>query len=113
MAQERDSILRLRAKVDSHDKYEESLIDTAPAALTDPSDNRIVLCAPQRPFRLRQVSLGRLAQDFEFENFGSSLAKFFRLYGGLDVTQPRLESCGVSIRAENISHHTENISLCT
>ena len=80
MAQERDSILRLRAKVDSHDEYEESLIDTAPAALTDPSDNRIVLCAPQRPFRLRQVSLGRLAQDFEFENFGSSLAKFFRLW---------------------------------
>ena len=96
MAQERDSILRLRAKVDSHDEYQESVIESSPATLADPSDNRIELCAPQRPFRLQQVSSGRLAPDFVFENFARSLAKFLRLYGGLNINRQRLENCGVS-----------------
>ena len=94
MAEERDSILRIRAKIDSCDEWEEAQ-DSKPAASDDHSDSRVSLCAPQKLMRVWNISDGLATQEFGLANFASQLAKFLHLYGGLNVNIKRLETCSV------------------
>jgi hypothetical protein len=95
MAEERDSILRIRAKVDSFDEWEESLDATLPASSEDPPDSRVSLCSPQKPVRVQDISSRLAPQEFRFSNFANRLAQFLHHYGGTKVPVQRLQSCSV------------------
>jgi hypothetical protein len=94
MAEERDSILRIRAKIDSCDEWEEAQ-DAKPVVSDDHSESRVSLCAPQKPVRVWNVSNALATQEFGLANFVNRLAKFLHLYGGLNVSIKRLETCSV------------------
>lgn len=57
MAEERDSVLRIRAKVDSHDEMVESITETSHANTTTSTTERlrVVFCAPQKQLRVTQI----------------------------------------------------------
>ena len=97
MAEERDSILRIRAKVDSFDEWEESL-DARPSMESENSlDSRVSLCAPQRPVRVQDISSKLAPQEFGCLNFSNRLVQFLALYGGTKINIKRLQSCSVSL----------------
>jgi len=95
MAEERDSVLRIRAKVDSFDEWEESLDAPSPVPSENPPDSRVSLCSPQKPVRVQNVTFGLAPQEFGFSNFTSRLAQFLHHYGGTKVPVQRLQSCSV------------------
>jgi len=94
MAEERNSILRVRAEVDSYDEREESQ-GVEPALSDNLPDSCVSLCAPQKYVRVWNISVGLSPSEFGFSNFTSRLAKFLHTYGGTKVSLQRLENCSV------------------
>jgi len=94
MAEERDNILRIRAKVDSFDEWEESQ-DAKPAVIDNLTDSRVLLCAPQKPTRVWDISAKLAPQEFGTSNFTNRLVKFLHIYAGTRVSKQRLEFCSV------------------
>jgi hypothetical protein len=94
MAEERDSILRIRAKVDNFDEWQESQDATPSTTPDNPPDCRVSLCSPGKPVRVYNIS-ATLAQEFGLSNFANRLAKFLHIYGGRKVSLQRLEACSV------------------
>jgi hypothetical protein len=97
MAEERDSILRIRAKVDSFDEWEKSLDARLSVEPENPPDSRVSLCAPQRPVRVQDISSKLAPQEFGCLHFASRLVQLLDLYGGTKINVKRLQSCSVSL----------------
>ena len=97
MAEERDSILRIRAKVDSFDEWEESLDARPSVEPENPLDSWVLLCAPQKPVRVQDISSKLAPQEFRCSNFASRLVQFLHLYAGTKINVKRLQSCSVSL----------------
>jgi hypothetical protein len=98
MAQERDSILRVRAKIDSHDELEEANIDPDETGKTLEShgdtEDRVTFCSAQRPQRVRVLAKD-VSHEISISGFVSKLAKFLKAFTGADITEPRLKVCSV------------------
>jgi len=95
MAEERDSILRIRAKVDSFDEWEKSLDARLSVEPENPPDSRVSLCAPQRPVRVQDISSKLAPQEFGCLHFASRLVQLLDLYGGTKINVKRLQSCSI------------------
>ena len=86
MAQERDSILRIRQKVDSYDEMQE-FEDIKPSATNDHAEACITFCSGQKAARVADIAK---ANEFSECNFTLLLSRFL---GG--TTQKQLETCTV------------------
>jgi hypothetical protein len=91
MAQERDSILRIRQKVDSYDEMEE-LKDTVPATTHESLDTRIAFCSAQNAVRIADIAG---SDEFSRWNFMLLLSRFLQVHGQLSVTRKQLGTCTV------------------
>ena len=96
MNEERDSILRIRAKVDSFDDWKESTAKTPTPPSINHADTRIVLCSPQKLIRVIRFSIAEARQEFNLNNFSTKLAKFFKVNCNVKTTRQQLETCAVS-----------------
>lgn len=86
-AEERDSILRVRAKVDSYDELEESRFESAAATNeAGTNDNRIVFCAAQKWVRVGKIAAGLAKQEFSVNDFARKLSHFLRDFADTKVT---------------------------
>jgi hypothetical protein len=95
MAQERDSILRIRAKVDSHDELEESKIGTEEhKEKSEASNDRIRFCSVEKPLRVRNL-VDVISHEVPIKNLTSKLAKFLRAATHENITEQRLNVCSV------------------
>ena len=95
MAQERDSILRIRAKVDSYDELEESKIGTEEhMEKSKASNDRIRFCSVEKPLRVRSL-VEVISHEVPIKNLASKLAKFLRATTHENITEQRLNVCSV------------------
>jgi hypothetical protein len=95
MAQERDSILRIRAKVDSHDELEESKLGTEEhMEKSEASNDRIRFCSVEKALRVRNLA-AVISHEAPIKNFTSKLAKFLRATTHENITEQRLNVCSV------------------
>jgi hypothetical protein len=96
MNEERDSILRIRAKVDGFDEWEESKARMSPPPTSvNHADTRIVLCSPRKLVKVIHVSVTEAPLEFNLKNFDSRLARFFEVYSDVEITRQRLKMCAV------------------
>lgn len=95
MAQERDSILRIRARVDWHDDQEERKIMSDISVTPQGSDERVCFCAVQRPLRIQRVATAAV-DEHSFKSFIPTLAKYLRGTVDNTITDARLNGCSVS-----------------
>jgi hypothetical protein len=91
MAQERDSILRIRQKVNSYDEMEE-LKDSAPPSTHESIDTHITFCSAQNAARIADIAG---SDEFSKWNFTLSLSRFLQAHGQLSVTRKQLGTCTV------------------
>ena len=95
MAQERDSILRIRAKVDSYDELQETQMGTEETLeSTEAADTRIRFCSVEKALRVRHLA-EIISHEVSTQKFTSRLAKFLRAATGEDITEQRLNVCSV------------------
>jgi hypothetical protein len=95
MAEERDSILRIRAKVDSYDEWQESVTDTSPASSSQ--GDRIILCAPQKKFRVHRYPHLLRREGVNVEKFSHWLSTFLRDYRAVTINRQQLDRCIVCV----------------
>jgi hypothetical protein len=121
MAQERDSILRIRAKVDSYDELKETQMGTE-ETLENPeaAEDRIKFCSVEKALRVRHLA-EIISHEVSIQKFTSRLAKFLRATTGEDITEQRLNVCSVCA-IYHFSHEEpaqifylldSSISICT
>lgn len=102
MAEERDSILRIRAKVDSYDEMVESTVETSPSdsAESTAESPRLVLCAPQKRVLVQRI-LPRIASltadGLTGQEFSRKLFHFLRDFTGTTIKQKDILSCTVRL----------------
>jgi hypothetical protein len=96
MAQERDNILRIRAKVDNHDELEETRMGTEEILeRTGPAtEDRVRFCSVEKPLRVRHLA-EIISREVSIQNFTLTLAKFLQATIGEDVTEQWLNVCSV------------------
>lgn len=96
MAQERDSILRIHAKVDSYDELEEKKVANQEPASHHNFDGRIYLCSVQKAVRMKR-NADIASEEVSFRGFTSKLTKFLQHECPDDrITEARLNVCSVS-----------------
>ena len=96
MNEERDSVLRIHAKVDSFDEWKESMAQTPTPPSVNHADTRIILCSPQKLIRVIHFSIVEAHQEFKLNDFSTKLAKFFKVNSNIKTTRQRLEILAVS-----------------
>jgi hypothetical protein len=95
MAQERDSILRIRAKVDSYDELQETQLGTEEIVQRpETSEDRIRFCSVEKPLRVNQLA-GLISHEVPISKFTRKLARFLRATTGKDITEKHLAVCSV------------------
>ena len=123
MAQERDSILHVCAKVDSYDELAEIQIGTEEmpdGESPEAADNRIRFCSVEKPLQVKNLA-EIVFCEVSVRRFTSKLAKFLRVTIGEDITEKRLEVCSVCASfhfSHKEPHQTlhfsdPSISICT
>lgn len=95
MAQERDSILRIRARVDWYDDQEERKIMANISSAHKDSDERVCFCAVQPPLRIQRVAMNA-ANEHSFRSFIPTLAKYLCSTVDKTITEMCLNGCSVS-----------------
>lgn len=98
MAQERDSILRIRAKIDAHDEMEEAKATSNETlgAFND-ADDRIQLCSREKPVRVQRL-MGNISSELPVKySLAAKLAKFLHANSDGDITVGRLNNCSVCV----------------
>jgi hypothetical protein len=99
MAQERDSILRIRAKVDSYDELEESrLVARETPDHPDTADDRIRFCSVQKAIHVKRLARN-IFTELSIQGFTLMLAQCLQEATGENVTETRLNISSVSILA--------------
>lgn len=95
--EECDSILRIRAKVDSHGAYIESLaLDEDEEILDSEAQiSRISLCSSEKTVSVAHV-LSTMQHKLNLHNFTACLANFFRAQLDIKVSQKYLAGWAVS-----------------
>jgi hypothetical protein len=91
MAQERDSILQIRQKVDSYDEMEE-LKDAALPTTDEGLNVHIAFCSAQNAVRIADIAR---SDEFLICNFMLLLSRFLQANGQCSVTRKQLETCAV------------------
>lgn len=100
MAEERDSILRIRAQVDSHDEMMESTEETSQAS-TVPSTTecpRVVFCAQQKQMRVSHVlhQIGPLTENnLTGQEFVKVLSRFLKDFTDAELGYREVPGCVV------------------
>ena len=95
MAQECDSILRIRAKVDSYNELQETQLGTEEILQRpETSEDRIRFCSVEKPLRVKQLA-GLVSHEVPISKFTWKLARFLRAMTGQDITEKRLAACSV------------------
>ena len=95
MAQERDSILRVRAKVDNHDELEETRIGTEETLeRSQTAEDRIRFCSVEKPLRVKHL-VEIISHEVSMHKFTWKLAKFLQATIGKDITEQRPTICSV------------------
>ena len=91
MAQERDSILRIRQKVDSYDEMEE-LKDSAPPSTNESLNTRVAFCSAQNAVRIADIAG---LDEFSKWNVMPLLSRFLQAHRQLSITRKQLGTCTV------------------
>jgi len=121
MAQECDSILHIRAKVDSHDELQESKMGTEEhKEKSETSNDCIRFCSVEKPLRVRNL-VDIISHEVPIKNLTSKLAKFLRAATHENIAEQRLNLCSVCsisiLRCEKCSQTWRlldpSFSICT
>ena len=114
MAQERDSILCVRAKVDSYDELEEANIGADENGRTSESpkdmDEHIKLCSPRKAHWMSLLA-ENVSCEISITGFTSKLAKFLKASSGADIMENRLKVCSVCVSPAHFNWDPANPSF--
>lgn len=106
MNEERDAILRVRAKVDSYDEWHELFSDPPIAGSSSPTVlDRVVLCSPQRAVLISVVASAITREFSDLSNFTNQLARFFKKSAVPNVSHQSLNQVSVS----KLSYQWQNL----
>ena len=100
MAEERDIILRIRAKVDSYDEMMESTVEASPVNTTTSIAERprLIFCAPQKRVCVRHVLpqvASMTADGITGQQFAKKLFQFVRDFTDAKINKKDILSCTV------------------
>jgi GTP cyclohydrolase I len=98
MAQERDSILRIRAKVDAYDEMEENTSSSDKAFAAHGNENdRIQLCSREKPLRVYRL-METVAIELSVKSpLITKLARFLRENSDEVITESQVKDCSVCV----------------
>lgn len=102
MAQERDSILRIRAKVDAYDELKEAKVvseEVTKSVVASDTDDRIQLCSADKPERFRKF-IGSITSELPINSsiqVVTKLVKFLNENTNEAISEQRLATSPVCL----------------